>query len=91
MTEQLLLEQESLAPALEVMLLLGAAALIPALLLSMTSFVRIVVVLFQFGRRLLQQRRIRHGRLVAKIGGRRHFPGQESIRAWIGTSTSHGQ
>ncbi len=45
MTEQLLLEQESLAPALKVMLLLGAAALLPAILLSVTSFVRIVVVL----------------------------------------------
>ena len=45
MSEQLLLEQESLAPALKVMLLLGAAALLPAILLSVTSFVRIVVVL----------------------------------------------
>ncbi len=44
MTEELL-RQESLAPALKVMLLLGAAALLPAILLSMTSFVRIVVVL----------------------------------------------
>jgi len=43
-TEELL-RQESLAPALKVMLLLGAAALLPAILLSMTSFVRIVVVL----------------------------------------------
>lgn len=45
MSEELLLGQESLAPALKVMLLLGAAALLPALLLSVTSFVRIVVVL----------------------------------------------
>ena len=45
MSEQLLMEQESLAPALKVMLLLGAAALLPAILLSVTSFVRIVVVL----------------------------------------------
>lgn len=45
MNEQLLIEQESLAPALKVMLLLGAASLLPALLLSMTSFVRIVVVM----------------------------------------------
>lgn len=37
--------QESLAPAIKVMLLLGAAALLPAVLLSVTSFVRIVVVL----------------------------------------------
>jgi flagellar biosynthesis protein FliP len=44
-SEQLLLEQESLAPAIKVMLLLGAAALLPAILLSATSFVRIVVVL----------------------------------------------
>src|SRR5690606_26962104 len=37
--------QESLAPALKVMLLLGAASLLPAILLSVTSFVRIIVVL----------------------------------------------
>lgn len=43
--EGTLLETGSLAPALKVLLLLGAAALIPALLLSVTSFVRIVVVL----------------------------------------------
>lgn len=45
MTEQLVLGQESLAPAIKVLLLLGAASLIPAILLSVTSFVRIVVVL----------------------------------------------
>lgn len=45
MNEQLLLEQESLAPALKVMLLLGAASVLPAILLSVTSFVRIIVVL----------------------------------------------
>ncbi|MCH2109088.1 MAG: flagellar type III secretion system pore protein FliP [Polyangiaceae bacterium] len=45
MTPELLLEEQTLAPALKVMLLLGAASLLPAILLSMTSFVRIVVVL----------------------------------------------
>ena len=45
MNEELLIGQESLAPALKVMLLLGAASLLPAILLSVTSFVRIIVVL----------------------------------------------
>jgi flagellar biosynthesis protein FliP len=40
-----LLSQEALAPALKVLLLVGAASLLPALILSVTSFVRIVVVL----------------------------------------------
>lgn len=45
MTPEALLGQESLAPAIKVLLLMGAAALIPAILLSVTSFIRIVVVL----------------------------------------------
>lgn len=45
MNPEALLNQESLAPAIKVLLLMGAAALIPAILLSVTSFIRIVVVL----------------------------------------------
>ncbi len=45
MNPEALLGQESLAPAIKVLLLMGAAALIPAILLSVTSFIRIVVVL----------------------------------------------
>jgi flagellar biosynthetic protein FliP len=43
--EGVLLGEASIAPAIKVLLMLGAAALIPAVLLSVTSFVRIVVVL----------------------------------------------
>ncbi len=45
MNETVLLGEASIAPAIKVLLMLGAAALIPAVLLSVTSFVRIVVVL----------------------------------------------
>ena len=45
MNEGVLLGEASIAPAIKVLLMLGAAALIPAVLLSVTSFVRIVVVL----------------------------------------------
>ena len=45
MIEGLPLGQGEIAPALKVLLLLGAVTLLPALLLCVTSFVRIVVVL----------------------------------------------
>jgi flagellar biosynthesis protein FliP len=45
MIEGLTIEQGTMAPALKVLLLLGAASLLPALLLCVTSFVRIVIVL----------------------------------------------
>jgi flagellar biosynthesis protein FliP len=45
MMEGLAIEPGGMAPAIKVLLLLGAASLLPALILCATSFVRIVIVL----------------------------------------------
>jgi flagellar biosynthesis protein FliP len=45
MIEGLTVEQGNIAPAIKVLLLLGAASLLPAILLCVSSFVRIVIVL----------------------------------------------
>jgi flagellar biosynthesis protein FliP len=45
MIEGLAIEPGGMAPAIKVLLLLGAASLLPALILCVTSFVRIVIVL----------------------------------------------